>query len=441
MKDKVKQMFMMKKNHSEIAHFIGNQLNRDYIFKTVGGTKVDDIYLYDEGIYLKGGRDLIRGKSEEWLGVYSKTQLVNEIVNKIVRMTLVKREALGNSDSNLICLDNGVFNIVTKELSPHNSKYGFTSKLPVKYSKPARCPKIHKFIEEVLYDEHDIEGMQEWLGVLLYREYLGKKAAIFLGGTDTGKTTMLNLIERFIGTRNISGVSLQKLAGDKFASSELFGKHVNVCDELSEKDVDDVDTFKMVTGKSQISGEFKYGDSFQFVNFAKLMFATNKSPNIKVSNEDEAYYNRWLIWRFDNKFDKKDKSTNPNMVRDMTSDKELSGLLNWALEGLGRIMRKGFFTNDKDTLTTKMILQRDANPMAAFVQDSLEQNAEGWMSKQELYDAFVEYCRLNNMGICTMDKFGKTIRVFCPYIENGRKGLVNGWRNISLKAGVTIFGV
>lgn len=441
MKEKVKQMFITKRGQTEIAHFISNHLNREYVFKTIGGTKVDDIYIYNNGVYRKGGRDLIRIESEKLLGNNSKTQMVNEIINKIVRMTLIERGSLGNSDINLLCFENGVFDIRTNKLTPHNSSYGFTSKIPVNYIKAAKCPRVHKFIEEVLYDEKDIEGMQEWLGLLLYREYFGKKAAIFLGGTDTGKTTMLNLIENFIGRENISGVSLQKLAVDKFATSELYRKHVNVCDELSEKDVDDVDTFKMVTGKSQLSGEFKYGDSFQFVNYAKLMFATNKSPNIKVSNEDEAYYNRWLIWRFDNRFDKKDKNTNPNMVQDMTTDKEMSGLLNWALEGLERVLKNGYFSNDKDTLMTKMILQRDANPMAAFVQDSLEQDEDGWMSKQELYDAFIEYCKLNNMGVCSMDKFGKTIKIFCPYIENGRKGLVNGWRNISLKDGITVFGV
>jgi len=431
----------MKKSQTEIAHFIANSFNIDYVFKTVGGTKVDDIYIYRDGVYRKGGRDLIRSECEKVLGSFSKTQLVNEVVNKIVRMTLIGRDELGCDDVNLVCVENGVLDLKTGKLGPHNSKYGFTSRIPVKFLKSAKCPKIHKFVEEVLYDENDIEGMQEWLGVLLFREYIGKKAAIFLGGTDTGKTTMLNLIEKFIGRENISGVSLQRLAGDKFAAADFYKKHVNICDELSERDVDDIDTFKMVTGKSQINGEYKFGDSFKFINFAKLMFATNKSPNVKVNAEDEAYYNRWLIWRFDNVFDKKDKKTNPNMVKDMTSDKEMSGLLNWALEGLGRFMKKGYFTNDKDTLTTKLILQRDSNPMAAFVQDSLKQDEAGWLSKQELYDAFVKYCKLNNLPICTMDKFGKTIRMYCSYMENGRKQLINGWRNVKLKSGAVIFGI
>ena len=50
--------------------------------------------------------------------------------------------------------------------------------------------------------------------------------------------------------------------------------------------------------------EKKFGDSFEFVNYAKLNFACNKIPRINGDVDDEAFWDRWMIFDFENKFDK-----------------------------------------------------------------------------------------------------------------------------------------
>jgi len=118
-----------------------------------------------------------------------------------------------------------------------------------------------------------------------------KKAGIFRGIPDTGKTTFMNLLGAFIGIENVSNVSLQLLAEGKWHLTYLYNKHSNICDDLSDKDITDSGTFKQVTGRSNIHAEYKFGDQFGFINFAKLSFACNKIPKINsdVDDDDEIH--------------------------------------------------------------------------------------------------------------------------------------------------------
>ena len=78
--------------------------------------------------------------------------------------------------------------------------------------------------------------------------------------------------------------------------------------------------------------EIKFGDQFGFINYAKLTFACNKIPIIKTDTDDEAYWDRLMIFDFENIFKKEDKNTNPYKIDELKTKNELSGLLNWAIE-------------------------------------------------------------------------------------------------------------
>src|SRR5208283_2759033 len=95
--------------------------------------------------------------------------------------------------------------------------------------------------------------------------------------------------------------------------------------------------FKMLTGGDSIGTEKKFKDEYSFVNYAKLIFSANKPP--KVTDEDSyAFWRRWILIEFPNQFgdDKKD----PEILNKLTAEAELSGLLNWALEGLARLRQQ-----------------------------------------------------------------------------------------------------
>jgi len=432
-------MVEKKKSMGEVCHNIANELLSRYKFITIPGKKLDEIYVYLNGVYESSGKDIIRAEVEQILGPNCKTHYVNEVVNKIARKSLTKRENLGNKDVNLICLNNGVLNLKTMKLLPHKPEYRFMSKIPVNYVEGVKCPKIEDFIHDILYED-DIAVIQEWFGYLLYRGYHIKKGIIFVGDGDTGKTTLLTLIGKFIGEKNISGVSLQKLSLDKFSNAQLYNKHVNIYDDLSATDVADTGSFKMVTGGGYVQGEYKFGDQFQFINFAKLTFTTNKIPMTKLNDDDIAYYKRWIVLMFENIFDDNNKKTDKHLIDKITTEKELSGLLNWALVGLKRLLEKNAFSYEKDVEDIRRIIQRNASDLARFSQDCLIEEEGVWISKQDLYEEYKEFCKLNILPVITKEKFGRDITKACQFIVDGRQGAKTGWRNVRVEKVKPVMG-
>lgn len=429
---KLMQLWMTDKSLG--AQSAADYLVDRYSVKTIG-QKTRDVYLYKDGIYVLGINTL-RGEIQRILGYEASRHYKNEIIEKIKDSTTMDRKEF-NVSRDLINLDNGVLNIKTGEIIKHDPQYLFFNKISASFNKNADCPMIKKFLSEVL-DRDNIPVIQEWLGYALYRSYFIKKAIIFVGEGDTGKTTLLRLFERFIGKDNVSGVSLQKITSDKFAAAHFYSRHINIYDDLSFKDISDNGAFKIATGGGSITGEYKFGEQFQFENFAKLTFACNKIPDVKDPN-DAAYFSRWIIIHFRNEVAKPDKF----LIDKITSSGELSGLLNFALEGLKRLLENQRFSYDKAPHEIKMEMQRSGSVIAQFAHDCLKEATGQWISKIKMHEVFVQYARSKNLPADTMENLGKKIRNYADYIIDSKKSEVNpltkkrvqvtGWRNVEVR--------
>ena len=66
-----------------------------------------------------------------------------------------------------------------------------------------------------------------------------------------------------------------------------------------------------------------------------------------VTDDDVAFWRRWIIVEFPNYFPPQDRD--PTLEKRLTSDENLSGVLNWAIQGYSRLMSQGRFTNIETT--------------------------------------------------------------------------------------------
>lgn len=423
-----KESFLDTKNNKivvDVDSFV-KYLLKKYTFKTIFGTKKDSVWLYEDGIYKLKGEEIIKIESEEKLGEHCKNNPVQEIIGKIKRKTAIDFEEFENTPINLIPLSNGLYNFETGELELSNPEKYFKFKLPLTYDPKAVCPIFLKFVEETLYPD-DIKLVQEWFGFCLYRKYLLKKGMIWFGDTDTGKTTMINILEGMIGKNNCSGLSLQKISGgSNFDLSALHCKVLNSFDDLSSADINDGGGFKIATGGGSITAEYKFGDQFKFSNSAKLLFACNKIPSPK-DIEDPAYFSRWLPVPFDNQVDIEDQDP---LFSENCLKNESSGILNWALEGLDRLLKNKIFSSNKSHEEVKSVMCRSGNPIVAFVQDKCFEQEGLWLSKTELYDDYCGYMREKKLPIMTPNMFGRNVKRHCHFIVDGQKDGKRGWYNI-----------
>jgi len=411
-------------NKKDGSHLIAKHLVSEYNVKTID-QREREIFIYNNGAYV-AGVNTIRSRIQKILEELATAHVKNDILDRIRDLTITDRKDF-NPSSNLINLNNGVFDLEKKELFGHNPEYLFFYKIPVDYKPDTDCPAIKKFLSEIL-NEKDMPIIQEWLGYALYRRYFIKKAVIFVGEKNTGKTTFLRLSSTFIGPNNVSGVSLQKLSSDKFSAAHLYNKHINIFDDLSFKDINDNGAFKIATGGGYITGEYKFGSQFQFENYAKLTFSCNKIPNIKDTH-DEAYFSRWIVIEFKKTVENPDKF----LIDKLTQPEELSGLLNFALKGLFRILEKHDFSYEMNPEEIKVQMLRSGSVVANFAYDCLEESTDYWIDKDGMYEKFVDYARSENMPIIPKNDFGRKICEYADYLIDSKSDKKTGWRNARFK--------
>jgi len=408
-----------------IPKLLAEEIMAEYHFITMMDNEV--IYVYNNGFYQPYGEVLIKKLCKDRLQDEYRKNRASEVIDYIKASTYVRRR---EEPPNLIPLKNGVLDLETMELKPHSPEYMFFNKLPVKYDPDATCPNIDKFHREITGSEEDVQLLEEVIGFCLYRDYFIAKALMLVGGGANGKSTWLNLVKTFLGLENVSSRSLQELEENRFAKADLHHKLANIYADLPDRALRRTGTFKMLTGRDPITAERKFQNSFQFVNYAKLLFSANKVP--EAYDDTDAFFRRWIIIVFPNQFVGDD--ADPNILERLTTEEELSGLLNKALKALKRLLERGQFSYSKTTEEIKEDYIRKSSPIAAFVMDCLEVDSDAFIVKKELFQTFAEYCRIRSIPSVTQDTFFKnlpqhiSVTDFRPKIEGKRPPVFKGIR-------------
>lgn len=422
---------IFKKNKTEGTYLLSEYIVRKFNIITIG-EKEREMFIYKDGMYYPGAENLIIfPEIQKVLGKEVNKSAKTETFHKIADATSHPRSIFQQTPARYIPLKNGVYDFETKTLLPHSPEYRFTYQFPVTYNPLATCPRTEAFFDQVLNPQQRTI-VEEWIGFYFWRNYMFKKAIIFVGEGDTGKTTLLEIITFLLGRENISSISLQKMTGDKFSAAHLYEKHGNLVDELSARDVTDTGAFKMATGGGTVTGEYKFGNQFNFHNFSKFTFACNRIPDVGDTN-DEAYFNRWMVVRFENRI----KEIIPNFIATVATEEERSGLFNLAMKGLARLLdqkRFSYFNNAEDT---KAEMMRSGSSIAMFATDMLQREDGNEIDKEEMYEAYVDYCKRNKLSTQTKEMLGRRLGDYTNYLSDGQSNTgikaKRVWRNGKLR--------
>lgn len=405
--------------------WLAKEIMNEYHFITF--KEDESVYVYLDGCYRPDAEALIKQMCKKKLGDEYRRSRATEVIDHIKSSTYVERR---EEPPRFIPLKNGVLDLETAELKPHNPNYMFFNQIPVEYDPKAKCPNIIRFLHEVTGNDEDFQKLIEWIGYCLYRGYHIHKALMLVGDGENGKSTFLRLVKRFLGVENVSGRSLQDLCENRFAKADLYHKLANIYADLPDRALRETGTFKMLTGEDLIHAEKKFKNPFTFVNYAKLLFSANKVPD--VYEDTRAFFRRWDIIVFPNVFsgDKKDE----RIIEKLTTKEELSGLLNLALKSLKGLLERGDFTYSKTVEEVREDYRRKSSPIYAFVTDCLETDSDAFIEKKILFNLFAAYCRSMNIPSVTQHTFFKnlprfiSVRDFRPQINNERLRCLGGIR-------------
>jgi len=389
----------------------------------------EQLYVYVDGYYQDFGETLVKEECRRRLADEYRRQRAGEVIDFIKVSTYTERR---EEPANLIPLENGVLDLNSNplELKPYSPEHMFFNKIPVKYDPSATCPAIDKFHREITNGEDQVTILEESAGFCLYRDYVIAKALMLVGVGSNGKSTWLSLMKRLLGVKNVSGRGLQELEENRFAKADLHTKLANIYADLPDKSLQRTGMFKMLTGRDLIAAEHKFQNAFHFVNYAKLFFSANKVP--EVYDDSDAFFRRWIILVFPNTFNGED--ADPYILEKLTTEMELSGLLNKALVGLKRVLEKGQFSHSKTTDEIREDYVRKSSPIAAFILDCIETDSDAFIIKKDLYSVFAAYCRDRMIPCVTQDTFFKNlpqhsaVSEYRPQIEGKRYHTFKGIR-------------
>lgn len=387
------------------TEYVKTYLLEEKSIYTIRGKRLE-VWIYQEGIYIPYGETYIKKFCSDIFGQAYTESLAKEVIDKVAAQTYIDQKDFFDKEPKYrICVENGILDLLNHELEPFTPDEFHFCKIPVTYDSSATCKKIKKFFSEVLKNpDTDLNVVSELAGWLLMKDYKPEKAVMFMGGGRNGKGKSIKIFENFIGLDNYSSIPITELdpRNNQYASSGLMKKLANFGGDVSEGMLYDTSVIRSLTGRDAIDAQRKHMDSVKFVNYAKLIFAANKPPAVKEDNA--GWWARWVWLDFPYTFLSKDlyeqrkeepnvKLRDPDIVSKILDDSELSGMLNWALEGLQRLHVNNDFSdsNTANEIRTRWI--KESNSFEAFCIDHLEESYDTVVEKAELRRAYSVYCR------------------------------------------------
>ena len=420
---------------------VGDLLLDKYHIVYVG--ELDAFYFYKEGRYVLD-TNIMNLKSEAGvlMGEKFTTAKQNNSVGYIAAHSARSiKEFSDDTNKYKINLNNCILNVLTGATETHTPNFLSFERLPVDYDTTAVCPQWENFLLEIM-SPSDAEVIQEYVGYTLYKDNSFEKALMLVGVGANGKSTFLRIVEHLIGEDNYSSQSLQQMERDTQSLFDIQDKLAVICSDLSPRAFT-TDTFKKLISNDMLSMRPNYARSqMKFRSRTKFIGACNKPPRPR-SDDSDAFFRRWLIIKFPNQFMASDPKTDPFLDQKLLS--ELSGILNWALAGLNRLLSNNSFTHNQSQEEVRLAWEEMMTPSISFANLYLmpagpeyENNKlvgkAGKISKDDMYEVYHSWSRAKGYPVVSKVAFGKEITAAFPRIKTGKMGRkgeqTNCWVNV-----------
>ncbi len=311
----------------------------------------------------------------------------------------------------------------TVTLRPHRAQSYLRHCLDVPYDPAAKCPKYDQTIREIFAKACDPEAMvTHWHDLVGYILSPWRSIPIIVicpGGGNNGKTKLARTITHLIGHDLVHAGRIESLDKSRFAIGFLLGKVLFLDDDVSAGIRLPDGLLKTISEEKTLTGEIKNGPTFNFINRVIPMLLCNGNPSL--TDLSYGLRRRLMVIPFDRTFTEQEDDRGRF---DKIWAQELPGILNHALAGLKRVVKRRLrFDYPEDVKTATTTFMREANPLPAFIADRCEPVTRGGCLLRLFYEAYANWCKA--MGI-TMVQQQLSVRRNLEHlkyeVDHGNKG-------------------
>lgn len=364
---------------------------------------------------------------------------------KILNGLINREEKYWPNEINLMCLQNGMLDIGTLQVIPHDPRYGARTQLNISYDhqKPAWSDRFWDWLKEMFPEDENYEKrglLQQFSGYCLLRDCLYQVMMMMYGTGANGKSTFLECLQGVLGFDNTSSIPLEEI-GQKFKGYFLQNKLVNISGEINQRTPMDTDFLKKVIGGDPVTVEAKYGNLFQFKPFCKFICALNEAP--VIPDKTYGFARRLLVVNFERRLtpaeisDRLRKNGGKKMSEYLLEEKD--GIFAWMLEGLKILLKNhGFRITDKIQEDTEQMME-SLNPLLVFVNEMCEIQDQASVETMELFECYEQWCTAGHNRCLGRNNFLGQIRSTFPRVsrpkikdETGKKRRVTIFNGIGL---------
>jgi len=300
-------------------------------------------------------------------------------------------------------------------LGPHTPEWFTPVCLPYEFDPTATCPKWEEFVKWMFqHDDALIRFVQEWFGYCLMLDHSQQVFVIVVGDGANGKSVLLQTLKHLVGHKNCSSVALENFDG-RFDLAMTIGKLVNVVSEIG-------DVARLPEGKLKafVSGDLmtfdrKHREPLQVNPTARLVFATNKVPTF--ADRSDGLWRRLIMLPCDATVAPRDQ----NRELPQRLQTELSGIMNWALVGLQRLRKRGYFEVPEASRRLLAEHRGASQPELLFFADHCKAQADAEMACETLYDTYQRWCEDGAHRAMNPQQFGQALRKRFVRVERARR--------------------
>ncbi|MBC1778933.1 hypothetical protein HCA46_08795 [Listeria booriae] len=296
------------------------------------------------------------GERDSWSSVLEK-QVMDILLRKAV-ITSVRK-----FNQPVYPFANVTLNTNTGKFVAHNPDFMAVMGSPIIYNPLARAPRFERFLNDIFLEDEDVIGfVQTYFGYIFSQGHQSNVLLIGVGNGANGKSTLFNCLEELIGKSYVASVPLNNF-NTEFGLEPLIDKKLNLATE-SDANAFKTGKLKAITAGESISVNRKNKPEITMILPIKLIFLVNELPILTDSSL--GFERRLLILPFKRTFtaEQQDKDLQITLLG------ELSGILNWAVEGLNKLIAQNYCF--KIPAALKEASERYfgvGNPVGKFVQE------------------------------------------------------------------------